>query len=164
MKRTVLFVLFVLAALNVAAQDADLKKEALLVRALHAMGFVSSFKQGLLSEKQSTGKATNFMDATLAADDARLEAVIARVYARHLTRRQAEELARFYESAAGKAMVAQQARDLSNPRPRMTLEPAQAKQVRAFISSPTGKAFAGISDSEDIWVEVVEAIRKALPK
>lgn len=164
MKRPFLLVLFVLAALNVAAQEVDLKKQALLARALNAMAFVPSFKQSLVAEKQSTGKTTKFIETILAADDAQLETVISRVYGKYLSRQQVEELLRFYESAAGRALVAQQARDVSNSRPRVILEPAHAAQARAFTNGPTGRAFARISDSQEIWGEIAEAFRKALLK
>jgi Holliday junction resolvase len=158
--------LFLLAfsALHVAAQEVDARKEALLVRALNAMAFVPGFKQSLLVEKQSSGKTTRFMDATLAADDAQVERIIARVYAKYLSQQQVEELLRFYESAAGKALLAQQGRD-PNARSRvMTLDPAHAAEARAFTSSPAGRTFARISDSQEIWGEIAEALRRALPK
>jgi Holliday junction resolvase len=164
MKRPLLLVLFVLAALNVAAQEVDLKKEALLARTLKAMTFVPSFKQSLLTEKQSTGKATKLMEAILAADNAQLETIISRVYGKYLSRQQVEELLRFYESAAGKALVAQQARDVSNPRPWEILRPTQAAEARAFTNSPAGRAFARIADSQEIWGEIAAALRKALLK
>lgn len=164
MKRSLFVVLLALAALNVFAQEVDLKKEALLARTLQATTFVPNFKQSLLNEKKSTGKATRFMEATLAADNAKLEAIIARVYSRHLSLKQAEELAQFYESAAGKALVTQQARQVSNPGSQTGMEPAHAAKTRAFMNSPTGKTFASISDSEKIWREIAEAIRKGLQK
>jgi hypothetical protein len=145
-----------------AAREADPEKQALLERTLSAMAHVPSFKQGLLAEKQGSGKTTKFIEAALAADDRQLEVIIAGVYANYLSRQEIEELSRFYESTAGKALVAQQARNPLNPRPPLRLEPNHAAEARAFTSSATGKAFARLSSSQEIWGEVGTAIRMAL--
>jgi len=145
-----------------AAGTADPEKQSILERTLGAMAYAPSFKRGLLAEKQSSGRTTKFIEAALAADDRQLEAIIAGVYANYLSRQEIEELARFYESDAGKALVAQQARDALNGRPSLRLEPNHAAQAREFTNSATGKAFARVSSSQEIWAEVGAAMRTAL--
>jgi len=145
-------------------QEAVPTKEALLARALSAMTFGPSTKKGLIAEKQRAGRTNKFIEAAVAADDAQLEEIASRVYAKYLSQQQVEEILRFYESAAGRSLVAQQARDISNPRPMLSLQSEHAAEARAFTNSATGKTLALLTGSQAIWAEIREAIRVTLAR
>ncbi|MCI0507976.1 MAG: DUF2059 domain-containing protein [Gammaproteobacteria bacterium] len=140
----------------------DLQKNKLLVRALEAMAYAPSFKQGVALKKQQSGKTTAFIEAVLSADHSRLNEIFAHVYAKYLSQKQIEELVRFYESPTGTALTAQQARDATNPNPSLKLDSKQIAEARAFTNSPTGRAFKQVSEDEKIWKEVGQEIRSHL--
>ena len=147
----------------VTAPESVSTKEALLARALKAMTFAPSAKKGLLAQKQRNG-TNRFIEDTLLAPDAQLERVALSIYAKYLSQQQIEEILRFYESAAGRSLVAQQTQEISNPRPILTLQPDHAAEARAFTSSTTGKVLAMLTGSQAIWTEIGEALRADLAK
>lgn len=164
MKKLLITVLVILLLPAVYGQETsiDLEKNKLLVRALEAMAYAPSFKQGVALEKQQSGKTTAFIEAVLSADHSQLNGIFAHVYARYLSRKQIEELVRFYESPTGRVLTAQQARDATNQNPSLKLDSKQVAEAKAFSNSPTGKAFKQVSEDEKIWKEVGQEIRSRL--
>ena len=164
MKRHLIAILAILLLPGAYGQetDIDLEKAKLLVRALEAMAYAPSFKQGVTLEKQQSGKTTPFIEAMLSVDNSQLNRIFTHVYAKYLSRKQIEELVRFYESPTGRALTVQQARDATNPNPTLKLDSKQMAEARAFSSSPTGRAFKQVSEDEKIWKEVGQEIRSRL--
>jgi hypothetical protein len=156
--------LLLIASLAAAGQDnlPSANKETLLARALKAMEYGPSFKQGLAAEKKQSGKTTAFIERALAADDSAIESIFAHVYAAQLSDAQVTELVRFYESSAGRALVAQQARNALDPNPPLRLTQEQATEARAFTNSDAGRVFKRVSEDEMLMQQVGAALQKAL--
>jgi hypothetical protein len=144
------------------ASESESDKEELLSRALGHMHFAQGLKHGFRTEVRAAGRTSSFIEAVLATDDASLERVVARVYARRLSIAEVQTVASFYESEAGQALVRQQAQDPLNPRPKIELTSDQMARALAFSRSSTGRKLAEVMDSNEAWVEIDHALRALL--
>ena len=114
MTRRAVLLLIVLVALNPA--HADPKNETqgklhLVERWLHAAGFGTSFQDGLKTVVAEEHKSNAFLNALLAVPPERIESIVAPTFAKRLTLAEAETVAKFNDSATGRAMNAQVVRE-----------------------------------------------------
>lgn len=159
---TIAVLIFVLSPLGVRAHSADSKSVQSLRRVLKDTAYVPNFKKGLRAVVKKEGKSSPFLKAILSEDNSRLDAIFARVYARHLSSMQIDQLLRFYESPTGKVVVLQQRQDSNNPSPPLRLSPKQKDEVLAFSNSAAAKAFRRVVMDKKIWHEAEKALHSSL--
>lgn len=155
------FLMLVLPALAAQAGD-DAPKVAELRHVLEATAYVPNFKRGISEVVHKTGKTNPVLEEILAADNATLLEVFARVYARHMSAMDIHQVARFYDSPTGKALLRVQRRDPDNPNPTLQLSATQRSELQSFSRSPAAKAFVGTVRDKDVWDEALREIRATL--
>jgi hypothetical protein len=142
MKTTLITLLLMISAFPLSAQDNSRSagKEAMLARALSAMQYAPSFKQGFAAEKKRSGKTTPFIERVLEADNSIIETAFARVYATQLS----------------------EGRNALDPNPPLRLTQEQVLEARAFTNSDAGSSFKRISEDEALMQQVGAALQKIL--
>lgn len=160
--RLVLGCLMLLLPALVAQAGDDAGKVAQLRHVLEVTAYVPNFKRGISEVTQKSGKTTPVLKEILAADNATLLEVFARVYARHMSAMEIDQVARFYDSSAGQALLRAQRRDPDNPNPALQLDAAQRSELQSFSQSSAAKAFLGTVRDKDVWHEALREIRATL--
>lgn len=155
------FFVLLLPALAAQASE-DTRKVAELQHVLEVTAYVPNFKRGISEVVQKTGQSNPVLKEILAADNETLLRVFARVYARHMSAMEVDEVARFYGSPTGKALLTVQRRDPDNPHPALQLTATQRGELQSFSHSAAAKAFMSTVRDKDVWGEALREIRAAL--
>ena len=161
MRRAAVLIALVLLAQIALAQSFASQRQVHVEQYLRAIDFIGPFRAGIEREKERAGRTTPFIEFVLNADDAVIERHVARVYAKHLTDREAAFAAAFYQSAAGRYITQTQKLQPNETRTPIYLAPEHAEDYRQFVATGTEKVLEVLTSDRRVWIEIMVELEKA---
>jgi len=161
--RTILTAFLLLPSVGLS-QTKNSGVDADIARYLSATRFAVSFKQGIRSVVASQGHSNDFIDRVLSLPDSKIISAVTPIFQKELSPEEAKEIAVFYSSSAGQAVVNQQFTNLGNPNPPITLSVAQRAQYEKFIASAGGRAtkrLDALQHTDAFWHQINQAVAAA---
>jgi hypothetical protein len=138
------------------AQSKPSTEDADIARFLTATKFVSFMKQGVRDSGNGHAHPSAIVSKVMKLPDDRVIAAVTPIFHKELSPEEAKEVADFYASSTGQAVVTQEYANVGKLKPPLALTSAQREQIIRFAMSPGGEAASRLNRLE----QTEEFIRK----